>query len=196
MSTLIYSQKSDTWYLETAVYILIATIGWLIFRRLIYGPGWWLVYFPLRQFWRISLYIVQIFIGTLSATAGIAGAQNKSVALSQSSTSISASSRLAQKATGTGKIPRFPSDHVAPSIRAGGGGHGAKMQQPGQPAREGTKSLSEQIGQMAEESQKPAEKAEPEAHGTTLRERTVEDGPPNPKKRMWEEPIDRSKDEL
>lgn len=49
---------------------------------------------------------------------------------------------------------------------------------------------------MAEESQKPAEKAEPEAQGTTLRERTAEDGPPNPKKRMWEEPIERSKDEL
>ena len=193
---MIYSQKSDTWYLETAVYILIATIGWLIFRRLIYGPGWWLVYFPLRQFWRISLYTVQVFIGTLSAAAGLASAQNQSVALSQSSASILASSIFAQKAMGTGKIPRFPSDHVAPSIRAGGGGHGAKMQQSGQPVREGEKSLSEKVGQMAEESQKPAEKAEPDGQGTTLRERTVEDGPPNPKKRMWEEPIERSKDEL
>ena len=97
---------------------------------------------------------------------------------------------------GTGNIPRFPSDHVAPSIRAGGGGHGAKMQQSGQPVRGGEKSLSEKVGQMAEESEKPAEKAEPDGQGTTLRERTVEDGPPNPKKRMWEEPIERSKDEL
>lgn len=70
------------------------------------------------------------------------------------------------------------------------------MQQPGQPARKGTESFSEQVGQMAEESQKPAEKAEPEAQGTTLRERTSDDGPPNPKKRMWEEPIESSKDEL
>ncbi len=70
------------------------------------------------------------------------------------------------------------------------------MQQPAQPAREGAKSLSEQVAQMAEESQKPVEKAEPETQGTTLRERTAEDGPPNPKKRMWEEPIERSKDEL
>ena len=91
------------------------------------------------------------------------------------------------------------------------------MQQSGQPVREGEKSLSEEVGQMAEESQKPAEesqkpaeesqkpaeesqkpaeKPEPEAQGTTLRERTVEDGPPNPKKRMWEEPAERSKDEL
>ena len=135
-------------------------------------------------------------MSTLSVAAGIAGARNQSLALSQSLASISASSTLAQKATGTGKIPKFPSDHVAPSIRAGGGGHGAKMQQPGQLARESRESLSEQIGQMAEESQKPAEKAKPEAQGTTLRERTAEDGPPNPKKRMWEEPIERSKDEL
>ena len=83
------------------------------------------------------------------------------------------------------------------------------MQQPGQPVREEEKSLSEEVGQMAEESQKPAEnqkpaeesqkpaeKPEPEAQGTTLRERTVEDGPPNPKKRMWEEPAERSKGEL
>ena len=70
------------------------------------------------------------------------------------------------------------------------------MQQPKQPAREGAESLSEQVGKMAEESQRPAEKAEPEGQGTTLRERTAEDGPPNPKKRMWEEPIEHSKDEL
>ena len=25
--------------------------------------------------------------------------------------------------------------------------------------------------------------------GSVLRERTAEDGPPNPKKRMWEEPV-------
>ncbi|KAE8161152.1 hypothetical protein BDV40DRAFT_289516 [Aspergillus tamarii] len=48
VSSLLRSQKSDTWYLETAFYILIGTIVWLLFRRILYGPMWWLVWLPLR----------------------------------------------------------------------------------------------------------------------------------------------------
>lgn len=94
----------------------------------------------------------------------------------------------------------------------------------------GDKSLSDQIGEMAEQSRKEEqiekeeqsqekeqsqkeeqsqeEEQSPEEHtrpegtatregerqGTVLRERR-EDEPPNPKKRMWEEPIDRSREE-
>ena len=76
------------------------------------------------------------------------------------------------------------------------------MQQPEQPSRTEAKSLSDQVGEMVEQSQredniqsenKPA--SEEERQGTVLRERR-EDEPPNPKKRMWEEPIDRSQDNL
>lgn len=98
------------------------------------------------------------------------------------------------------------------------------MQQPKQPSRMGDKSLSDQIGEMAEQSRKeeqsekeeqsqekeqsqkeeqsqqeeytrPEDTAtqEGERQGTVLRERR-EDEPPNPKKRMWEEPIDRSRE--
>ena len=200
VSSLIHSQKSDTWYLESAFFILVTTIGWLIFRRVLYGPGWWLLYFPIRLLWRSSLFLVQILVGSLSAAAGTIGAKNQSIALSQSAASLSASSILAQKTTGRAGIPTFPKDHIAPSIRAGGGGQGAKMGQPGEPQpgqqqQEEGKTLSDQVGQMAEESQK-AEKAAggEQPQGTVLRERTAEDGPPNPKKRMWEEPIDRSQE--
>jgi len=206
VSSLIYSQKSDTWYLESAFFILTATIGWLVFRRLIYGPGWWLLYLPTKWLYRLTLFVFQLFIGTISASAGAIGAKNQSIALSQSSVSISTS--LAQKPTGTGAIPKFPSGHVAPLIRAGGGGYGAKMPPPneqgGQPSQREQKTLSDQVGEMAEESQKAPEKAagkEEQQQGTILRERTAEDGPPNPKKRMWEEPIEpsqegRQRDEL
>ena len=51
VKTLVTSQKSDTWYLQTSVYILIATISWLVFRRLLYGPLWWLVFLPLKWVW-------------------------------------------------------------------------------------------------------------------------------------------------
>ena len=92
------------------------------------------------------------------------------------------------------------------------------MQQPEQPSRIEDKSLSDQVGEMAEQSQmaeqsekdeqsQTEEQSQKEEHtqpediatleeerqGTVLRERR-EDEPPNPKKRMWEEPIDRSRE--
>lgn len=198
MSSLIHSQKSDTWYLESAFYIVAATIAWLVFRRLIYGPGWWLLYLPTKWLWRLGLFVVQLLVGSLSAVAGAVGAKDQSSALSQASESIATS--LAQKPTGTGKIPTFKMSSPAISVNAGAGGQGAKMQQPGQPSRKEEKSFSGQVGEMAEQSQKlehtqPEKTAttEGEQQGTVLRERR-EDEPPNPKKRMWEEPIDRSRE--
>ena len=198
VSSLLHSQKSDTWYLESAFYILAGTIAWLLFRRLIYGPGWWLLYFPTRLVWRLSLYLVQILVGILSSAVGIAGARNESVALSQSSVRIS--SNLAQIPTGTGKIPKRQPGQPAPSIMVGAGGYGAKMRPPAHQVQSlqdskgspGDKSLSDHIGDMAEHTEsakKAPEESKPEEEGTVLRERTQEDGPPNPKKRMWEEPI-------
>ncbi|UNI14846.1 Protein transport protein sec20 [Purpureocillium takamizusanense] len=48
LGALLRSQKSDTWYLQTSMYMLLATGTWLVFRRLLYGPMWWLVWLPLR----------------------------------------------------------------------------------------------------------------------------------------------------
>ena len=210
-SSLIYSQKSDTWYLETAFYLLVSTIAWLIFRRLLYGPGWWLLYLPTKLVWRLGLSVLQLLIGTASAAAGSIGAKNQSKALSQSSVSISTS--LAQIPTCTGKIPKRQPGQIPPTIKVGAGGYGAKMQHP-RPSSTNSQEeipLSEEVGQMSEEMQREGEVAlekeeekareREEDQGTVLKERTDEDGPPNPKKRMWEEPIgqpqgQQSKDEL
>ncbi|KAL5614475.1 hypothetical protein BROUX41_004580 [Berkeleyomyces rouxiae] len=48
LGTLLRSQKSDTWYLQTSFYMLLSTLAWLIFRRFLYGPAWWLLWLPLR----------------------------------------------------------------------------------------------------------------------------------------------------
>lgn len=195
VGTLIHSQKSDTWYLETAFYVLAITIGWLVFRRLIYGPGWWLLYFPLRTSWWIAASIVQVLLRPLATLSGAVGAKNQSTVLAQASESLSTS------VLGTGSragIPTFPPDMSAPAMRVGGGGHGGKAehaeQQPGGSGQPET--LSDQIGKMAEQSQgvddkqaEQGEKPQQQSEGTVLRERTAGDGPPNPKKRMWEEPI-------
>lgn len=196
VGTLISSQKSDTWYLETAFYILVITIGWLVFRRLIYGPGWWLLYFPLRTTWRLAVPIIQFLLGPLAALSGLAGAKNQSSAIAQASESLGTS------ISGTGSragIPTFPAGMSAPAMRVGGGGYGGKAEhaqsQSGENGKPGT--LSDEVGKMAEQShqvdgtqagQGSAAKQQQQEGGTVLRERTAEDGPPNPKKRMWEEP--------
>lgn len=62
-NSLLRSQKSDTWYLETAFYILIGTITWLVFRRVLYGPLWWLVWLPFK--------LVLKLVFTASAAVGL-----------------------------------------------------------------------------------------------------------------------------
>lgn len=83
----------------------------------------------------------------------------------------------------------------ARSVGVGGGGKGASPQQPGpggdDDSHSDKKSLSDEVGEMAEGSRdgyEPAEQRPEEAgSGTVLRER-ASDEPRNPKKRMWEEP--------
>lgn len=73
-NSLLRSQKSDTWYLETAFYILIGTITWLVFRRILYGPLWWLVWLPFK--------LVLKIVFTASAAVGLS---KRSVELSPTS---------------------------------------------------------------------------------------------------------------
>ncbi|GAB1208883.1 hypothetical protein APSETT445_007648 [Aspergillus pseudonomiae] len=84
VGSLLRSQKSDTWYLETAFYILIGTIVWLLFRRILYGPMWWLVWLPIR--------LAAKFVFTI---LGAVGLSSKAV---QPSPSAIPSASLAQEA--------------------------------------------------------------------------------------------------
>ena len=54
LGTLMKSQKSDTWYLTTTFYMLLIVGAWLIFRRLLYGPMWWLIWLPLRMIFGVG----------------------------------------------------------------------------------------------------------------------------------------------
>lgn len=55
VATLVRSRKSDTWYLQTSLYMLFVTLAWLVFRRWLYGPVWWIVWLPLRLVFRTSV---------------------------------------------------------------------------------------------------------------------------------------------
>ncbi len=168
---LIRSNKSDTWYLTTAFYILVVTIGWLVFRRILYGPLWWLVWQPLRLLWW--------FVTVTLTGVGIVGGQKRVVF----SSSVA---RMPQSMTlSTAERPTWAADRPAAyvSVGAKGGGWGLKRPQetPDAESKKTEKSIVDKIGEMTEE-----EGAENNRGETVLKERAEED-PPNPKKRMYEQ---------
>lgn len=125
---LMRSQKSDTWFLISSWYILAATIAWLIFRRLLYGPLWWLVYQPLRLMWWTTI-----------ASLGAIGFGGSSEMQNSTSTAL---------VTATGGIPMRGSQVRSMALPAKGGGWGADAQPPPEVSSE----LIEKVGQIIDDS--------------------------------------------
>ena len=197
LGTLVRSQKSDTWYLETAFYILIATLCWLVFRRLIYGPAWWFIWLP------IKFLIFKPFYFIFAAF----GITTKGQPTSTNLQSTQTRPPLRVQPSASGGIPRYVmsgDQRKAGSIPVGGGGMGAKI---GQDANAHTDpnakgSLSHSIGQMVEASREQVAKGETlpsdedpavvrRGDGTILQDRG--DKPRNPKKKQWEEDVESTK---
>ena len=189
VSSLLRTQKSDTWYLETAFYILLATIAWLVFRRILYGPMWWLVWQPLKLFyWTITT--------TLMSVGAIGGSAMQKSAANQVVTSASSSIMSA-----TGAIPTFHPSQSAAYVNVGGKGGGWDHQpSPSSDGAEG--SLVDEIGTMAKESGNRQKGGH--LDDITEEERKRQESlPRNSKKRMFEADVEdkkyeesRKKDEL
>ncbi|QDS72938.1 hypothetical protein FKW77_008262 [Venturia effusa] len=156
VSTLLKSQKSDTWYLDTAKWILIITVVWLFYRRIVYGPLWLFVWFPLKvSYW---------FVGTVFSAVGLTG-RVPSTGLDQKVSPSAADALPSISHNIVGQQPEAQSGRPVEETRG--------------PSPEG--SLSQQVGQMAEEGKKqPVERGD----GKILQERG--DVPPNSKKRMMD----------
>ena len=169
-SQLLRSQKSDTWYLETAFYILVATIAWLVFRRVIYWPAWWLVWQPMRWSW-------WMFMSMLSGVGIIGG----------KATVSSPSLRSMAPGLNSNGVPTIQAGRPARSMYVGGkgGGWDRPQQPPPQPSQE---SMVDHIGKMAQEAR---DGVIPDgAESSDVSE-------PNTKKRMMEaEPSAVRRDEL
>lgn len=194
LGTLLTSQKSDTWYLETAFYILLGTIAWLVWRRLLYGPTWWIIFFPLKMFFKGCYGILTLI--------GVIGGQNMDVGLGsevERETVVHSSGTRGPKVTMTGQ--------KSPSIKVGGGGKGGLVKDPQENRHEASgEHMSEQVGKIIDESGHIPN----EDGGTGSEEGAMNDdvegdeveNQPNPKKRMWEEEKEsakeaqRKKDEL
>ncbi|KAG0650653.1 hypothetical protein D0Z07_2729 [Hyphodiscus hymeniophilus] len=177
LGTLLRSQKSDTWYLETAFYILCATIAWLLFRRFLYAPLWWFLWLPLRIFFR-SL------IGVLTGI-GLIGDGGTAVGVSSVASSIAGSPTVVHKSATRASRPSIP---PRASVNVGGGGRGGPVQP--RETTEGQETVSEHVGRIIDDSQS-REGTEQEASHDPVEE-SPEMGEEaevqrNPKKRMWEE---------
>jgi protein transport protein SEC20 len=197
LGTLLTSQKSDTWYLETAFYILLATIAWLVWRRLLYGPTWWILWFLPKMFFK-GCFGILTFVGVI-------GGQN----IERGVSSVAERETIMHSSSTRG--PKLSMAHQeAPNIQAGGGGKGGPTKETGMPpgrANEASgESVSEKVGKIIDETgQLPIEDER-----TGIDERPIDgvvegeevEGQPNPKKRMWEEEkesakeAERKKDEL
>lgn len=186
LGTLMRSQKSDTWYLETAFYILVATIGWLIFRRFIYGPAWWFIYLPLKLIWKawMGVFTVLGLRGGGSAVSSIVQSQSMAATIIPSATAVHVT------VSGT-DAPR-----VGMAGRAGRG----NLRPPSDDAEPG--SLSEDVGRMVEKSreqaqggpaeEQPQQEQEQEQHQEQHQEEQIQR---NPKKRVWDEAVEAPKHE-
>lgn len=199
VTTLLKSQKSDTWYLETTLYILTTTVLWLIFRRWLYGPITWLIIWPAK-------ILIKVVFTAAPAIAGLA--KGKSLDLEAQTTG------LIIQPSATGKPPKIPTNaNREPYIRVGAGGKGYINEDPNQKDPSPPGSLSEKIGKMAEENQNQNQ-GEEQVHPQFREHRTEEgneeekvvvrgDGTvlpkrgeaqkPNPKKKMWDADVEREK---
>ena len=142
------------------------------------------------------VFNTQILLGVLASVAGSVGGAKQSSVISEASQKFSKS--LIVEPSETGGLPKISPHMPAPSISVGAGGSGNKSVQPERSPQTLDKSLSDQVGEMADDSVRATETAESASVETILKERSP-DEPPNPKKRMWEDSTSGStqaKDEL
>lgn len=181
LGTLLRSQKSDTWYLETAFYILLATLAWLLFRRILYGPFFKLPLFLYSLSSTLINWVVLKPLFFLLATIGVITTEPYTA--SQSTRLQSTTSRppliVQPSAAGRAHAVEGMSDDIARSggVRAGAGGAGAKVGKNGELRGE----MSEEIGKMAEK----------RGDGTVLQDRG--DIPKNPRKKNFEADVEDAK---
>ncbi|KAK4202275.1 hypothetical protein QBC40DRAFT_347224 [Triangularia verruculosa] len=173
VSTLLTTQKSDTWYLQTTLKILLATLAWLVFRRWIYGPFWWIVWLPLKLSYKTTRGVVHF---ASSGSGGKGQAAEMEVVLPGGTTT-----RVVM------------GEESVPTVQVAGPGVGEKQrrqQQVGEEQQETAdeekeESYVEKVGRMVEDTLDRKEMME-ELNRTAVED--VEEGEEkNPMKRMWEE---------
>ncbi|KAK3397474.1 Sec20-domain-containing protein [Sordaria brevicollis] len=195
VSTLLQSQKSDTWYLRTSLYMLLCTLGWLVFRRWLYGPLWWVLWLPLKMVWKGGkvAYGVSTHHGTQSEGARM--------------------EVLVGDEGGRKSVVGMAEEGAVPTVQVGGVGKEKKRSNDNEVGDGEEESMVERVGRIIEENLPPLEdEKEGDSHPVVREDPEFEQGwigqehvytgeqgekgeeeeevvQRNPKKRMWEEPL-------
>ncbi|KAK0659214.1 Sec20-domain-containing protein [Cercophora samala] len=173
VSTLLTTQKSDTWYLQTSMRLLLITLAWLVFRRWLYGPLWWVVWLPLKLSYRTTKGVVSL------AGGGEKGAAEMEVVLPGGTTT-----RVVM------------GGESVPTIEVGGPGVGEKQRvEREEGGEEEEESYVEKVGRMVEDTLDQREREEQNKTGEGVGEVVEEGEQKNPMKRMWEEDVEGGRQE-
>ena len=186
---LVRSNKSDTWYLQTAFYMLALTIGWLFFRRILYGPMWWLVWQPLKLLWWMTF----MALGGVGIGGSGSDAAGSSIASASSVMHASRNSIMRSSGVNARGIPTNPSGVQYRSVQLPAKGGGWDGGPPPQAPPLETPTMVNKVGSMMEESGTHVDDISEEER------RRQEEQPRNPKKRMMEVDVEDGqgrKDEL
>ncbi|KAK4136353.1 hypothetical protein BT67DRAFT_460531 [Trichocladium antarcticum] len=160
VAALLTAQKSDTWYLRAALRVLLCTLAWLVFRRWLYGPLWWLVWLPVRTGWRVGWGV--------SSSVGARGGGRERGRMEV----VGADGGV--RVVGVGEDGAVPTVQVGRSEERGG---------PDSMVEKVGRMVEDTLNRRAEEEE---EEEEAEAANRTAAEREA-DAQKNPMKRMWEE---------
>ncbi|ROT36815.1 hypothetical protein SODALDRAFT_345494 [Sodiomyces alkalinus F11] len=153
LGTLVKSQKSDTWYLQTALYMLLVTGAWLVFRRFLYGPVWWLVWFPLRM-----VFGILVGGGKAVVRRGEGGPAGESPG-------------VAVQEGGRVEVEGIPGEEL-PTIQVGGAG--SEAEESGQAVLDDIETIVERVGKVVDEVPELGEGEEAETETETENESLLE----------------------
>ncbi|EGZ77000.1 Sec20-domain-containing protein [Neurospora tetrasperma FGSC 2509] len=212
VSTLLQSQKSDTWYLRTSLYMLLCTLGWLVFRRWLYGPLWWVLWLPLRMVWKGG----RVAYGVSTHHGGHGAGETRTGEGARMEVSVGNEGMGGRRVVvGMAEEGAVPTLQVQVDGGGGGGGGGEKVKKRDNDNDVDSESMAEKVGRIIEENLPPLEEEKDETHPIVVEDPELEQGwigqeriftgeqgekgeeekeeeevvQRNPKKRMWEEPV-------
>jgi len=188
------------------LYILAATIAWLVFRKLFYGPLWWFVYLPFKLWYGMSWWVMSSVWGlAVSSKArngtSVVGVTSAGFGVGSASASVRASmaSRggggeavtLARRGNNGDETPM--SDVVSKMVEASRAMQDATASVTQEAEPERTSDDAQPLGNQAQQQgqngpQRQAQANVQRGDGAVLQER--KDVPRNPKKRMMEVPME------
>lgn len=198
LGALFRSQKTDTWYLETSFWLLVVTVAWLVFRRWLYGPLWWLVWLPLQLVFRGGAAVVSSAVaarrgdGDAARVAALSGdiRGTLSSVLQQASMNNEGAPTIQVGRDATVVAATPTTTPAAAAAASSAGEQGSVVDEVGRIIDQSQEGSNAPVDDNSAEGSDSAGSGEGQGQGqgqggTVLRERAADERP-NPRKRMME----------